>query len=148
MAKDKKPTRYLSGKVEMKATFSQLRDKKEKKGPRQLGQQKNLFTAHMGKISQPQLLKRLDAAKSVLETGRVPAAVKGGTDKTKEATIQGREKALQKDLDAALARIEELESYAKPDADPPVEPEIKEGNGIVPEPGKPMDQVDKVPDPE
>jgi len=125
MAKQKKVVRYLTGKVDIKATMSQLRDPAEVKGPKQIGQLKRDISVRIGKVSREEVVKRLDAAESILTTGKVPAAAKGGAPKTKDATLAKAKGDLTKannKLKAAEARIKELESYAKPGADPPEEP--------------------------
>lgn len=153
MATEKKVVKHLTGKVELKVTLSQLRSpggaKLHRRGPGQIGQMKHTIPVRIGKVKQEEMSKRLDLAVSILNTGKVPAEAKGGSSKTKDATIKGREKALQKELDKALARIEELEAYAKPDADPPAEPtdpDVTEVDfeGTVPDAADP---VEPTPDP-
>ena len=104
MAKQKKVVRYLTGKVDIKATMSQLRDPAEVKGPKQIGQLKRDISVRIGKVSREEVVKRLDAAESILTTGKVPAAVKGGAPKTKDATLAKA----KGDLTKANKKIEAL----------------------------------------
>jgi len=87
----KKVVRYLTGKVDIKATLSQLRNPAEAKlhsrGPRQIGQVKRDISVRVGKVSRDQIVKRLDAAEAILTTGKIPAALKGGAPKVKDATL-------------------------------------------------------------
>ena len=125
MVKKKRVVRYLTGKVDIKATLTQLRDPAQAKGPRQIGQVKRDISVRIGKVSRDEVVKRLDAAEKILTTGKVPAAAKGGAPKTKDATLAKAKGDLTKannKLKEAQARIKELESYAKPGAEPPEEP--------------------------
>lgn len=125
MAKAKKVVKHLTGKVDLQATLSQLRNPEEAKGPRQIGQVKRNISVRIGKVSRDEVVKRLDMAEAILTTGKVPAAAKGGAPKVKDATLAKAKGDLTKannKLKAAEARIKELESYAKPGADPPEEP--------------------------
>ena len=76
MAKDRT---FLTGKVTLAGTFSQLRvpiDKKKvrSRGPRQKGQSKPSATVRLGNIGVGELKKRWDLAVQVLETGKGPKA--------------------------------------------------------------------------
>lgn len=104
MAKEKKVVRFLSGKVEIKVTLSQLRDPGQAKGPRQIGQLKRTIIVPIGKVKREQVIKRLDAAEKVLSTGRVPAAAKGGAPATSNATLAKA----KGDLTKAKKKIEAL----------------------------------------
>ena len=120
MAKTKKVVKHLTGKVDIKATLSQLRDPAQAKGPRQIGQVKRNISVRIGKVTREEAVKRLDAAEAILTTGKVPAAAKGGSPKTKDATLSKAKgdltkankkiEGLKKELAEALARI--------PSADP------------------------------
>ena len=76
-------------------------------------------------------MARLDAVEGILTTGKVPAALKGGSPKVKDATLAKA----KGDLTKAKKKIEELkkelaDTLAKM---PSADPVMKEGNGIVPE---------------
>lgn len=109
MSKEKKAPRHLTGKVEIKATLSQLRQpaaaKLHSRGPKQLGQLKKTITVRIGKVRQEEMGKRLDLAESILNTGKVPASVKGGSAKTAKDTDNGRAAA----QDMAKLALEKLE---------------------------------------
>lgn len=131
MAKEKKVLRYLIGKVDILATMSQLRDPAEAKGPRQIGQLKRNISVRVGPVSREDIVARLDAVEGILTTGKVPAALKGGSPKVKDATLAKA----KGDLTKAKKKIEELkkelaDTLAKM---PSADPVMKEGNGIVPE---------------
>jgi len=77
---------FLTGKVELKTTFSQLSEPVDKKkvrsrGPNQIGQLKTTSVVLMGKVPKEEVVRRLAIAKKVLETGNVPT--KDVTPKTK-----------------------------------------------------------------
>lgn len=126
MAKTKKVVKFLTGKVDIKATLSQLRNPAQAKGPRQIGQLKRDISVRIGKVSREEMIKRLDAVEGILTTGKVPAAVKGGAPKTKDATLAKA----KGDLTKANKKIEALKK------------ELAEALNKI------SDQVDKVPDPE
>ena len=135
MAKEKKVVRYLTGKVDIKATLSQLRDPADdqlhSRGPKQIGQLKRDISVRIGKVSREEVVKRLDAVEGILTTGKVPAEMKGGAPKTKDATLAKA----KGDLTKANKKIEELkkelaDTLAKM---PSADPVMKEGNGIVPD---------------
>lgn len=113
---------YLSGKVEVKTTFSRVADPVDKakvraRGPNLIGQLKDFATIRLGKIEREDLTKRVEAAKKILETGKVPAAAKGGSPVTKDATLAKA----KGDLTKAKKKIEvlekELEELKKSSAD-------------------------------
>lgn len=127
MAKVKKVVKHLTGKVDIQATLSQLRDPAQAKGPRQIGQVKRNISVRIGKVTREQVIKRLDAAEAILTTGKVPAAAKGGSPKTKDATLSkakgdltkanNKIEALKKELAASTTELEKaLERI--PSADP------------------------------
>lgn len=97
----KKERVNLSAKVELKVTASQLATTVDKKkvrsrGPGQIGQVKSQKVIHLGNIPREQLVKRIDAATKVLETGKVPKAAQGGKPATKDATLTKCQEKLKK----------------------------------------------------
>jgi hypothetical protein len=104
--KENKVLRYLTGKVDIKATLSQLRDPAEAKlrsrGPRQIGQLKRDISVRIGKVSIDEVVKRLDAAESILTTGKVPAEAKAKDDLTK---ANKKIEELKKELEETKAMI-------------------------------------------
>lgn len=101
---------FVTGKVELKSTFSQLAEPVNKsevrsRGPNNLGQLKSMKTVHLGKIEQEDLNKRWDGALKILETGKVPEAVKSAPGKVVDATVAQ----LKGQLTKAKKKIETLE---------------------------------------
>ena len=45
------------------------------------------ISVRVGKVCRDQIVKRLDAAEAILTTGKIPAALKGGAPKVKDATL-------------------------------------------------------------
>jgi hypothetical protein len=93
----KKPKKYLSAKVELKVTASQLRGPVDKskvrsRGPAHIGQLKSQEVIHLGNIEQGELTKRLSMATQILITGKVPAGAKkkesGRADTTQKETTK------------------------------------------------------------
>lgn len=118
--KEKKVLRYLTGRVDIVATLSQLRDPAQAKGPRQIGQLKRNISVRVGNVERAEVVKRLDAVESLLTTGKVPADMKGGAPKVKDATLAKA----KGDLTKANTKIKALEKVVKdlqdmmPSADP------------------------------
>jgi hypothetical protein len=71
----------LTAKVEIKVVASKLRPEVDKaiersRGPKQVGQAKSSKVILLGNIDREELMRRLDLAKKVLETGKFPGAAK------------------------------------------------------------------------
>lgn len=118
MAKEKT---YLSGKVEIKTTFSRKAEPVDKtkvrsRGPNLLGQQKETKIIRLGHIDVDELNTRMSAAFKVLETGKVPKAVKAAPQKVVDATLSKAKGDLTKannKLKAEREKVVELEKKVK-----------------------------------
>ena len=105
---------FVTGKVELKSTFSQLAEPVDKskvrsRGPNNLGQLKSGKIIRLGKVEQEDLNKRLDAAVRILETGKVPKSVKAAPQKVTDATLSN----VKGQLTKAKKKIEVLEKELK-----------------------------------
>jgi predicted Zn-dependent protease len=111
MAKQKKVKRYLTGKVEIKATFAQRRDPEEAKqkvrGPRQIGQAKSTKVVHIGKVDHQDLTERLALAEKVLVTGKAPKAATSA-EKERIVALLADNKELQELMAKDAKEIAEL----------------------------------------
>lgn len=112
---------FVTGKVILKSTFSQLADKVDKvkvrsRGPNHIGQLRSEKVVRLGKIEPDVLNKRLSIAQSVLETGKVPKSVKAAPAKVTDATLakaKGDLTKANKKLEAERKKVAELEKEVK-----------------------------------
>jgi hypothetical protein len=104
----------ITGKVEIKFTYTRVADPVDKskvksRGPNEIGQAKDITILRLGRIEEDDFRKRLKAIKNVLKTGKVPAEMKGGSPKVKDATLSKA----KGDLTKANKKIAELEAELK-----------------------------------
>lgn len=150
MAKaEKKIVANLTGKVELKSTFSQLRGpvdkaKERSRGPGQMGQLRDNVVIRIGNIPQDKLVKRLHMAKVLLETGKGPKAESGKEKildlETKleaaNATILEQEAQLEGAGNTIMELTEAIASTPDPVVEVKEQPAPESGNPVDAEPPK------------
>ena len=119
MAKDKV---YLSGKVVISSTFSQIAEPVDKskvrsRGPKHLGQAKETKVVRLGKVDQEALGDRLLNAEKLLQTGKVPAKLREESPKVTNATIAKAKGDLTKANNKLAAEKEKVAKLEKEVAD-------------------------------
>jgi len=112
----------ITGKVEIKATFARVaepvnKEKVRSRGPNEIGQLKDFAIIRLGRIERDEFIKRFEAAKGVLETGKVPVAAKGGSPKVKDATLAKAKGDLTKAKKKIAELEEEIDNLKKTDAE-------------------------------
>lgn len=97
---------YITGKIEIKSTLSRLADPVDKtemrsRGPKQIGQEKDTITVHVGREERLDMLERRKAAVLILQTGEMP----GGAEVIK---LKGQLTKAKNKIEKLKAEIEEL----------------------------------------